>query len=228
MNCRTNRWCFSLTGQPFLLMGWLVAGLGALASGAFIPVAYADGVTITKVLAQSPSLKGFEFCHGGGCAYVNNVALTPEEWAKVVAMFRPMPTTAEEERNCIANAIGLLEKVVGAKTGTDNDRAGTFGNSSIPGQLDCNDESTNSTTYMKLMLRAGLIRFHEILDTKTRNFFFNGWPHTTAVIREKQSDPALSKTYAVDSWFYDNGKPAVIIPLSVWQSGWKPHDTAAH
>jgi hypothetical protein len=159
---------------------------------------------------------------------VNSVTLTPEEWEQVADIFEPRPVTAEAERNCIANAIGLLEKIVGAKTGTATDRAGTFGNSSIPGQLDCNDESTNSTTYMKLMLRAGLIRFHEILDTKTRNFFYNGWPHTTAVIREKQADQALNKTYAVDSWFYDNGKPAVIIPLSVWQSGWKPNNTAAH
>jgi hypothetical protein len=79
----------------------------------------------------------------------------------------------------------------------------------------------------KLMVRAGLIRFHEILDTKTRNFFFNGWPHTTAVIREKQADQALNKTYAVDSWFYDNGQPAVIVPLEQWKSGWKPENSPA-
>ena len=142
-------------------------------------------------------------------------------------LFEPRPENPEAERKCIADAIGIMEKIVGSKTGTDKDRAGTFGNSDTPGQLDCNDESTNSTTYMKLMVQAGLIRFHEIQDTKTRNFFFNGWPHTTAVIREKKTGQDV-KVYAVDSWFYDNGKPAVIIPLSVWKSGWKPANTAAH
>jgi hypothetical protein len=121
-----------------------------------------------------------------------------------------------------------MENIIGAKTGTASDRGGTFGNSAIPGQLDCNDESTNSTTYMKLMLQAGLIRFHEILDTKTRSFFYNGWPHTTAAISEKPSGQSPGKAYAVDSWFYDNGKPAVIIPLELWHSGWKPTASNAH
>jgi hypothetical protein len=210
MNCLTSRWWFSLAAL-------------FLASAA-----HADGPAITRVLQQAPSLKGFEFCHGGGCAQVANVSISPEEWQQVVNVFTPQPESAEVERSCIANAIGLMEKIVGAKTGTSSDRAGTFGNSNIPGQLDCNDESTNSTTYVKLMIRAGLIRFHEIQDTKTRNFFYNGWPHTTAVIREKPSDSTPGKSYAVDSWFYDNGKPAVIIPLSVWQSGWRPTNTAAH
>jgi hypothetical protein len=191
------------------------------------PPAYADGPTITRVLQQTPDLNGFDFCHGGGCARVVRVNLAAEEWQQIEDVFDPKPGTAESERDLIARAIGLMEKIVGAKTGTDNDRAGTFGNSHIPGQLDCNDESANSTTYMKLMRQAGLIQFHEIMDTKTRNFFFNGWPHTTAVIREKSNDRSLGVRYAVDSWFYDNGIPPVIIPLTNWQSGWKPDNTAA-
>ena len=167
-------------------------------------------------------------CHGGGCANVNRVSVAKAEWQQVINVFEPKPIDAEAERKCIAVAIGLMEKIVGAKTGTDTDRGGTFGNSSYPGQLDCNDESTNSTTYMKLMNQAGLIRFHEILDTRTRGFFLNGWPHTTAVIHEKQADQSNDKTYAVDSWFYDNGKPAIIIPLTLWQTGWEPTKTAAY
>ena len=187
-------------------------------------VAYADGEAVNRVLHQHPTLAGFDMCHGGGCAAVEKVSLSDEEWALVNDEFDPLPENAEEERSAIANAIGVMEQIVGAKTGTDTDRGGTFGNSAYPGQLDCNDESTNSTTYMKLMIQAGLIQFHEVMDTKTRNFFFNGWPHTTAVIRDKQS----GQRYAVDSWFYDNGVPAVILPLEVWQNGWRPPSTTAH
>jgi len=209
-----NRWYFSFI-------------FNSLAFLLFASAAYADSETITRILHQTPSLSSFDMCHGGGCADVSRVSLTKEEWQKVVNVFDPKPINAEGERKAIANAIGLMEQIVGPKTGTDTDRGGTFGNSNYSGQLDCNDESTNSTTYMKLMNQAGLIRFHEILDTKTRNFFFNGWPHTTAVIREKQADQSNDKSYAVDSWFYDNGKPAVIIPLALWKSGWKPTNTAA-
>jgi hypothetical protein len=204
-----RRWCFSLI---FLLMAM------------FADAAYADSEMTSRVLRQKPTLDAFDMCHGGGCAEVERVSLSDEEWALVNDEFNPLPENAEEERNAIANAIGAMERIVGAKTGTDTDRGGTFGNSAYPGQLDCNDESVNSTTYMKLMLQAGLIQFHEVLDTKTRNFFFNGWPHTTAVIRDKQN----GQLYAVDSWFYDNGVPAVILPLEVWQSGWRPSGTSAH
>lgn len=190
----------------------------------FTSVAHADGEALNRVLHQHPTLAGFDMCHGGGCAVVEKVSLSDEEWALVNDEFDPLPENAEEERSAIGNAIGTMERIVGAKTGTDTDRGGTFGNSAYPGQLDCNDESTNSTTYMKLMLQAGLIQFHEVMDTKTRNFFFNGWPHTTAVIRDKQS----GQRYAVDSWFYDNGVPAVILLLEVWQAGWKPTDIPAH
>lgn len=187
-------------------------------------VAHADGEAINRALHQHPTLAGFDMCHGGGCAVEEIVSLSDEEWALVNDEFDPLPENAEQERSAIANAIAAMERTVGAKTGTDTDRGGTFGNSAYPGQLDCNDESVNSTTYLKLMLQADLIQFHEVMDTKTRNFFFNGWPHTTAVIRDKQS----GQLYAVDSWFYDNGVPAVILPLEVWQTGWKPDDITTH
>lgn len=186
--------------------------------------AFADGSAISRVLQQKPSLAGFDMCHSGGCADISRVSLTAEEWQRVRDEFDPMPEDAADERSRIANAIGVLEQIVGPKTGTEHDFAGTFGAFAAPGQLDCNDESTNSTTYMKLMKQDGLMRFHDILDTKTRGFFLNGWPHTTAVIRDKQSD----QHYAVDSWFYDNGVPAVIIPLDLWKSGWKPVESLAH
>lgn len=174
---------------------------------------------VTHVLQQVPTLEHFEFCQGGGCAEVDSVGVSDDEWMQVRNAFEPAAKKAEDEREQIKFAIGLLERVVGPKTGTDGDRGGTFGNSSYPGQLDCNDESTNTTTYLKLMLKDGLLRFHHPIDTKTRGFFLNGWPHTTAAIQDDSGNK-----FAVDSWFFDNGVPPVIIPLEQWRSGWKPAD----
>jgi hypothetical protein len=114
-----------------------------------------------------------------------------------------------------------MEKVVGAKNGTTTDHAGTFDNADFPGQLDCNDEAINTTTYMRLLKSNGFMRFHEVEDTRTRNFFFTGWPHTTAVIREIKT----GERFAVDSWFYDNGHAATIVPFAKWKANYQPEDS---
>jgi hypothetical protein len=180
---------------------------------------------INTIYRQMPSLQGFDICHGGGCAEIKRVALTRNEWLQVTTIFARSPDTevisADQERKLIAKAIGILESLIGIKTGTNTDRAGTFGNSSFPGQLDCNDEAINTTTYMRLLRQDGLMKLHEIEDTRTRNFFFSGWPHTTAVIHEIAS----GERFAIDSWFYDNGAPASIVPFSVWKSGYVPTDS---
>jgi hypothetical protein len=215
MNCPMFRWWFNL---EFLKAA-------AIAALLFFPLAAAaDADAMTRILKETPTPQRFSFCWGGTCAAIEQVGLTPTEWSQVRGMFDPMPRDAESERETVRAAIGLLESIVGSKTGTSGDRAGTFGNSAWPGQLDCNDEATNSTNYMRMMHADGLMRFHEILDTKTRGGFLIFGRHSTAVIAETGS----MKKFAVDSWFYDNGKPAIILPLDTWQAGWKPDNSAAH
>lgn len=186
--------------------------------------AHADVEVMNRVLQQTPDLSVIAICHGGGCARVTTAGIAQEEWQLLQHACQPMPMHAEAERTCIAEMLAGFERVVGAKTGTDADRGGTFGNSAHDGQMDCNDEAINTTNYLKLMQQHRLLQFHEIMDVARRGFFFNGWPHTTAVIREIES----GQRYAVDAWFYDNGHPAVIIPFETWKSGWKPDDSQAH
>jgi len=178
---------------------------------------------INRIYKQIPAVHGFEVCTGGGCAEVKQVSLTDDEWQSIASIFANarMVSNAEQERDLIALAIGAFESIVGTKTSTATDLAGTFGNSDYPGQLDCNDEAINSTTYMRLMRQNGLLKFHEVEDTRTRNFFFTGWPHSAAVIHETAS----GERFAVDSWFYDNGFPATIVPFNVWKSGYIPEDS---
>lgn len=179
---------------------------------------------MTRVLQETPTRQDFHFCWGGTCAEVLRVGLSAQEWRQVRQLFEPLPETAQAERVVISQAIGLLESIVGPKTGTAGDRAGTFGNSAWPGQLDCNDEATNSTTYLRLMIADGLVRFHRVMDTTTRGGFLIFGRHSSAVIQELES----GQKFAVDSWFYDNGQPAVILPLETWLGGWKPKNSSAH
>lgn len=191
-----------------------------------LPLSKADAAVsdITRIYHQTPTLEGFDVCFGGGCAEIKQVSLSPEEWRKVKAVFENsnnLQISPEQERKKIANAIGVLETIVGLKIGTSKDLAGTFNIAGYPGQLDCNDEAINTTSYMRLMHTNNLIKLHEIEDMRTRNFFFTGWPHTTAVIHEIAS----GQRFAVDSWFYDNGKAATIVPFELWKSGYIPVDS---
>lgn len=173
---------------------------------------------VSRIFHQTPQLNQFEVCQGGGCAEVSKTSLTTLEWSAVSGIFNHPAINAEDERKKIAQAIGVMEELVGRKVGTSSDRAGTFDNAGYSGQQDCNDEAINSTTYMRLLKQQGLMPLHEIEDIRTRNFFVTGWPHSTAVIREIKS----GERYAVDSWFYDNGLAATIAPFSLWKSGYIP------
>ncbi len=207
MNCRTR-----LLFCRILFVSALIG---------FSQSSYADIHDMTRIFHSTPTLAAFEICHSGGCADVSAVSLSAEEWQQVSAVFVNKAKNAAEERTQIATAIGVLETLVGVKTGTSGDLAGTFGNSHYKGQLDCNDEAINSTTYMRLLASNGLMKLHAIEDTRTRNFFFTGWPHSTAVIREI----ATGERFAVDSWFYDNGHAATIVPFALWKSGYIPNDS---
>lgn len=183
--------------------------------------AYADLKDISRIFRQTPTLNQFEICQGGGCYQSNVTSLSELEWNAITRIFNVPANSAEAERQKIAQAVGVLEDIVGKKIGTAGDLAGTFDNSDYQGQQDCNDEAINTTTYMRLLKAGGFVKFHEIEDMRTRNFFFTGWPHTTAVIRETKT----GERYAVDSWFYDNGHAAVIVPFAQWKANFTPDDS---
>jgi hypothetical protein len=180
---------------------------------------------IPNIYREVPTLNSLHVCFGGGCAEIRAVSITRLEWAQVEAAFANSTNdeklNAAFERQQISNAIGLLETIVGEKVGTSRDRAGTFNNSQFSGQLDCNDEAINTTTYIHLMQYYGLIKLHDSENMRTRGFFLNGWPHTAAMIHEI----ATGERFAVDSWFYDNGAPAAIVPFDLWKSGFVPEDS---
>ncbi len=183
--------------------------------------ALAEFADIQRLYRQAPNLYQFEICQSGGCAKVTPIALTQSDWHPIESLFAEPAIDAEQEREKLSIAIGLLENIIGQKAGTATDRAGTFGNSAYSGQLDCNDEAINTTTYMRMLKKAGYLRFHGIEDMRTRNFFFTGWPHTTAVIHEIKT----KERFAVDSWFYDNGYPATIVPFKLWKDNYQPADS---
>jgi hypothetical protein len=165
-----------------------------------------------------PRPSEFYVCHEHACQEKTRVSLSAAEWNQVRSLVSPSANAADE-RTRIAQATGLLENMVAGQAGTSRDVGGTFqGVGRGAGQLDCEDEAANTTQYLVMMADAGLLKFHRPIGRQWRGNFFDGWPHTTAVVVENAS----GQQWAIDSWFEDNGRPAHVIEAERWRAGWWP------
>jgi hypothetical protein len=166
-----------------------------------------------------PTEASFPHCEGYGCPAYKNVELSKADWKRIEKAFGSKSKDAAQERGKIAQTIGEFERIVGPITGTDVDERGTFV-ATGKGQLDCVDESTNTTIFLMLLKQKGMLSFHEINQPQVRWPIISGrgWMHQTAVIADKKT----GEQFAVDSWFEDNGVNAWIVPLDSWRNGWHP------
>ena len=165
-----------------------------------------------------PQQEHYSICHSHSCAEFAYINLSKQQWQTVEVLFTPLAANAEQERKQIKSAIALLESMTGQQAGTNNDLAKNGHSFGTRGQLDCIDEATNTTVYLRLLSNSGLLKMHLQASRTSRGGLIA--PHNTATILETNSNTR----YAVDSWFYANGEPPVILPLSIWKSGWKPEN----
>src|SRR6185312_14772354 len=151
------------------------------------------------------------------------VVLRPADWRRVHAIFTPPAKDAATERRRIAAAIALMQRLVGAQTGTSAHQwthkdMMILPNLGDPTQRDCIDEAVNTWTYMTMMERAGLLRFHTVAELGYAGLPTDTNPRNTAVLREK----AGGALYAVDASLTDGGEPPYVMPLTVWAGDWPP------
>lgn len=171
---------------------------------------------------NEPEPQYFQHCHGYGCQYKTEIRLSEKDWKEISKVMKKAKDAPAERQN-IKIAIALFEQKVGAIAGTSTDVHGTFVELGRD-QLDCSDESLNTTMYLVIMDKKGLLKFHTpgAPDGRVPIIHAGLWPHRTATMIEKDS----GRVYAVDSWFWDNGEPAEIVPLDKWKAGWKPENFA--
>ena len=177
---------------------------------------------LTRYAEPNPTPASFLECHGFGCAETARVSLAPAEWNRIKAVFSPPARDARAERQKIARAVAEMQKLVGVKTGTDvhqwtHKNMMILPNLGDPTQLDCIDEAVNTWTFMTMMERAGLFRFHHVADLAYAGLPTDTNPRNTAVLREK-----TGAYYAVDASLVDGGVPPMVMPLAVWTGSWPP------
>ena len=166
-------------------------------------------------------------CFNYGCLNTAEVTFSRAQLAAVRDQLEDA-LDAEHERALIAGVVGQLLALAGEQSPIGADRGGNFADEGVYGRMDCIDHSTTTTRLLTLLERRGWLRWHRVLapEVRSRLFMFQHW---TAVIEERPRLPFRDLTpqsqmrYAVDSWFRDNGKPAVIQPLGYWMD-WKDPD----
>jgi hypothetical protein len=157
-------------------------------------------------------------CHAYGCRQQTPFRFTDDDIAALKTLMQKTrkADTAHEERRAVAYAVGWMETRVGAVIGTSADRPGMdFKASGDPTQQDCVDEATNTTSYLLILDRNGLLKHHAVGTPFSKENLLrgvSGWPHWTAVLTEHGS----GQRWAVDSWIYANGENPAIVEADKW------------
>ncbi|MCG8492489.1 MAG: hypothetical protein MI743_12795 [Sneathiellales bacterium] len=162
-----------------------------------------------------PSITAMVHCSEHDCLTRTPISLEGKTWKKIYGLFEVSPASAAVERQLLAKAAGIYEQYAGKIAGTHKDQARTSVNSSR--QLDCIDETLNTTMLFMVLEKQGLIRFHTLAGTVGRGEAFD-WPHFALALAEKEG----RQQFVLDSWFRPNGQPADILTLAEWKKGWNP------
>ena len=85
-------------------------------------------------------------------------------------------------------------------------------NRNDPSQLDCVDETVNTASYLTLLSRAGLLRWHRVGPVAHRGTLVTLDVANTPVLVETES----GQGFAVDTAFADPGLPPYIVPIETW------------
>jgi hypothetical protein len=169
---------------------------------------------------RAPTERTVFVCSAYGCKQQTPVKFGPEQMAEIAALMKKTKKadTPHEERRAIAYAVAWAETYAGKIAGTSADRPGMeFAGSGDPTQQDCVDEATNTTSYMLMLEKAGLLKHHKVGRpfAKEGNVLLAGvaeWPHWTAVLWEKENNTK----WAVDSWIYANGVNPAVVEADKW------------
>lgn len=152
-------------------------------------------------------------CYNWGCAAQAEVVYDDYQWLEATRLLA-LANNAEGERALLAQSLGRLYRWAGEQTPIRHDLAGNGADGDLDGRMDCIDHSTTTTRLLRLLEAYGALHWHRVGEPARRTHYLVA-QHFAAVIEEQAS----GESYAVDSWFVDNGQPVVILPRAAWMEG---------
>ncbi|MGB6907505.1 MAG: hypothetical protein WBE04_10390 [Methyloceanibacter sp.] len=142
-------------------------------------------------------------CHAYGCKQQTRYTFTPEDIAEISALMARVRRndSPAEDRRAMSYAIAWMERRVAPTAGTASDRPSMdFIGSGDSTQQDCVDEATNTTSYLLVLERHGLLHHHSVQRPFAKDSV-SRWTHWAAIIEENES----GARYAIDSSSGPNG-----------------------
>jgi hypothetical protein len=173
--------------------------LGGCAVGEDQPLPVGDPISLDAVPMQFDDRR------------VETFAIDESQWGEIARHFEP-PASAdpEQERQAIRIAMARFEQIAGEQLPTHGDGRKNRGRGS--GQMDCTDESTNTTTALRLLRQHDLLRWHRVMNKAFRGLLeFD--THWTAQVQ----DTTTGVIYVVDSWYLASGERPFVQPTAEWK-----------
>jgi hypothetical protein len=154
-------------------------------------------------------------CHGYGCSRRLTISVEGAWLGRARLALKGGQGSPEAERRALGDVIKAYTAYLAASFGGKPDHPGSPAQmSGVNGQMDCLDETANTTSLLLVLQDQGLLTHHVVEHPESRGFFFDGrYPHFTAVIAEKRTGTA----WAVDPWEKAPGQRPEILPLSQWR-----------
>lgn len=154
-------------------------------------------------------------CHGYGCSRRNVISVDGALLSRANALLKAGRASPAAERQALAQVISTYTAYLATSIGGRPDIPGSpVQMSGVPGQMDCLDETANTTSLLLVLQEQGLLTYHEVESPISRGFFLDGrYPHFTAIISEKMS----GQEWAVDPWRRAPGQKPEILPLVQWR-----------
>ncbi len=175
---------------------------------------FGSGHNLSSV-AHAASTNVIKVCSGYGCIISDHFSFTATDNEELIKSMTSSVGSAASERAAIAQTIGLMERKARSKLRYRPDiRKAYIKNSAKRGQMDCVDESLNTTAYLYHLYGLGLLKFHKPKrHYAERGFILDGrYPHKSAVITDQSG-----KRWTVDSWYGDDGQPAQVMEHAKWR-----------
>jgi hypothetical protein len=154
-------------------------------------------------------------CHSYGCSRRMAVSVDGAWLGRANAALKAGRGSPAAERQALKAVIKAYTAYLSASLGGTPDVPGSPPRmSGVYGQMDCLDETANTTSLLLVLQDRGLLTYHVVEHPESRGFFLDGrYPHFTAVIKEKASGLA----WAVDPWRKAPGQSPDILPLNRWR-----------
>lgn len=154
-------------------------------------------------------------CHGYGCVRRMAISVDGALLSRAGAILKQGHGSAKAERQALARVVGAYTAYLASSLGGKPDTPGSPpGMSGMHGQMDCLDETANTSSLLLVLQEQGLLAHHRVRQPESRGFFLDGrYPHFSAVI----TDTRTGEEWAVDPWKKAPGQQPDILPLSRWR-----------